>query len=244
MPGQVNLEKKTRRRFQAVRAHERFGSPLLLLRCRGSHTVASPVLVWPVLARLFLSQKVGRVMFTSAHVLVSSTHSWAKQYIYHSKDHTPLGPCSDVVLSCYHRRSVNWESPSAHMQQNKFSFFTTTSKRKLSNVEQEYLRRFPLEHRWPCCVLNACLTLRWTTSCVLSFVFKTETSSPHRVSFMVNGSHRFWVASGGNSSRCCVGTHCSEDRFGESSFLCIRLRVKGRRLPKTRLPAGTFTSNT
>ena len=54
---------------------------------------------------------------------------------------------------------------------------------------------------------------------------------------------RFAIFSGKGVERNCwppVVRPAREQRFGESSFLCIHLRVKGRPLPKTRLTTGTL----
>ena len=54
---------------------------------------------------------------------------------------------------------------------------------------------------------------------------------------------RFAIFSGKGVERNCwppVVRLAREDRFEESSFLCIHLRVKGRPLPKTRLTTGTL----
>ena len=94
-------------------------------------------------------------MLTSANVLVSGTYGHA----FHLS--TPKTPLRWIlaVLSFY-RSSTACASPPTnsavsigpHMQQNNFSLFAATSKWNLSNVDQEYRRRFPLEHSCPFCV--------------------------------------------------------------------------------------------
>ena len=145
-----------------------------------------------------------------------------------SKDHTSLGPCCDVLSQSYHMCVITDElgkSPSAQ-KCNRRSVLCSPPLQS-GNVDQQYPRRFALEHSCPFCVSTRVLRSAGRHHlCVFpSFSKKIQHSTP----YFFHGQRKSPFLGG-----LWWGLNCNQSRQGEVVF-CILAAVGKNSLEITKL---------